>query len=250
VEWVNYKSLISRSKLKKVSRIICNSKFTKQYVDKKTGKNSLVLYPPVNSGSKDSIKKENIILTVGRYQSFKKGDSFKKQEFLIDVFKKMVDESLKNWKFVIVVSFKEEDKEHIEEMKKRTTNYPIEIIENATWRTLEDLYKKTKIYWHASGFNEDLDKNPEKAEHFGITTVEAMSYGAVPVVINAGGQREIVDEGSGFLWESEKELIKNTSFLIEDEKSFLSMSKNAYEKSKMFTGERFCKELKEIINEI
>ena len=54
-------------------------------------------------------------------------------------------------------------------------------------------------------------------EHFGITTVEAMAAGCVPVVINKAGQREIVEDGvSGFLWNTWGELKDRTQLLAED----------------------------------
>lgn len=250
VEWVSFNTFKDKLKLNRVTSVICNSKFTKGYVDKKLSKESFVLYPPVSSGSKSLIKKENVILTVGRYQNLGKEDSFKKQEFLIDVFKKMIDGGLKDWSFTVVTSFKPEDKKYIEEMKLKSKDYPIEIVENATWETLEELYGKTKIYWHASGFKEDLKLHPERAEHFGITTVEAMSFGVVPVVIACGGQLETVDKRSGFLWKNEKELVKNTLELIKNEDMLLTMSKYAVKRSSFFIGERFCRELKKIIHEI
>ncbi|MBU4190339.1 MAG: glycosyltransferase, partial [Candidatus Thermoplasmatota archaeon] len=61
----------------------------------------------------------------------------------------------------------------------------------------------------AAGFGVDEEKEPEKVEHFGITTVEAAAAGCVPVVIRKGGQPEIVKEGiNGLLWEKEEELIE------------------------------------------
>ena len=66
---------------------------------------------------------------------------------------------------------------------------------------LDALYRGAAVYWHATGLDEDIDDDPVRAEHFGITTVEAMSAGAVPVVIAAGGQPEIVRDGvDGFLF--------------------------------------------------
>ncbi len=55
-------------------------------------------------------------------------------------------------------------------------------------------------------------------EHFGITTGEAMSAGCVPVVINKGGQPEIVRDGvDGFVWNDSRELKEITLKLITDE---------------------------------
>jgi glycosyltransferase involved in cell wall biosynthesis len=48
-------------------------------------------------------------------------------------------------------------------------------------------------------------------EHFGITTVEAMAAGAVPIVHGSGGQTEIVRRGvDGHLWSTVPELVART----------------------------------------
>ena len=120
---------------------------------------------------------------------------------MINAFKEMVTKGLKDWKFVLAVSVQKKDETEFEVMQKAAKGFPIEFLVNKSNDELWDIYSKAKIYWHASGFGEDLEKNPEYAEHFGISTVEAMGAGAVPVVINAGGQTEIVADGeNGFLW--------------------------------------------------
>lgn len=52
---------------------------------------------------------------------------------------------------------------------------------------------------HAKGLFVDEEKSSDLLEHFGITTVETMSAGCVPIVINRG-QPEIVKEGTGYVW--------------------------------------------------
>ena len=52
---------------------------------------------------------------------------------------------------------------------------------NASFDELIELMKKSKVYFH-----------PREGEHFGISIVEAMSAGLVPVVPNIGGQAEFV----------------------------------------------------------
>ena len=75
------------------------------------------------------------------------------------------------------------------------TGYPVQIHVDATGAELEALYARAAIYWHASGLGEDPERHPGRLEHFGITTVEAMSAGAVPVVIGLAGQLETVRHG-------------------------------------------------------
>src|SRR3989344_2979333 len=143
----------------------------------------------------------------------------------------MIDEGLKNWKFVIATSVRPNEEKEFEKLKTKAKNYPIEFLVNKKNDDLWDIYSKAKIYWHATGFGEDLKTRPDFAEHFGISTVEAMGGGAVPVVINAGGQIEIVDEGvNGFLWENPGELEEKTLRLINSSKLQEGMGKEASNK--------------------
>ncbi|MDP2649865.1 MAG: glycosyltransferase family 4 protein [bacterium] len=248
IEWVNGNALKTRFKLPFVKDAFCNSNFTKSFVDKKLNINSKILYPPVTIPKFKKINKENIILHVGRFGMNLEGANYKKQDVMINVFKKMVDNNLRDWEFILVIGSRREGENKLQQLKSLAEGYPIKIINNPSGNVLWEQYSKAKIYWHASGFGEDLEKSPEKAEHFGISTVEAMGSGAVPVVINAGGQREIVEDGkSGYLWNTLGDFAKKTDNLIKDEKLLKEMSGNAIKRSELFSGDRFCKDLKAII---
>ena len=81
-------------------------------------------------------------------------------------------------------------------------------------------------------------------EHFGITTVEAMAGGAVPLVFAAGGYKEIVEDGvNGWLWDSKGDLKFKTKKLIENSKSLREMSAAAKSSAQRFEYERFDKEV-------
>lgn len=247
VQWVNGKTLFQKIKMWKVNGVFCNSAFTKKYIDKTFGITSTVLYPPVTLKETEE-KKENIVLHVGRFGVNKEGVNYKKQDVMIDTYKKLYDKQKVDWKFVLVIGAKEEDKPKVHDLISRAKGYPIEIVISPSDEILWELYGKAKIYWHASGFAEDLEKYPEKAEHFGIATVEAMGVGAVPVVINAGGQKEIVDDGeNGFLWNTPDELIEKTLTVMEKKDVWETLSHAARKKAKVFAGERFCEEVQTII---
>lgn len=246
VNWVKL-SFSTKAKLSRVNTIICYTDFVKQYLDKTFHRSSTVLFPPVEDMNNPSVKKENLILSVGR---FTKGMNAKKQDVLINAFKKLYDEGMRDWKFVIAGSYLPDDKDFVDSIKKDAKGYPIEIAANVPYTELVTYYQKAKIYWHAAGFGEDLAKNPERAEHFGITTVEAMGAGAVPVVINAGGQKEIVtNEEDGFLWNTLDDLQSNTKQLISDSSLWENMSKQARVKANYFSKEKFCSRLSKLVNE-
>lgn len=242
-------NIATKLKLLKGLSIICNSFFTKKYIDRKFSINSTVIYPPVdiNDSKIDFSKKEDSILTVGRYEKLPNKTTFKKQEFLIEQFKKLSKNKLKNWKFYVVTSSTKGDYGY-EELKDTSKGFPIQVLNNISKEELSTLYKRTKIYWHAAGFGEDLNKYPERAEHFGISTVEAMSYGTVPVVFGEGGQAEIVEnEINGFLWTAEDELQNKTLQVANDSLLRQELAKNALTKSKNFTTELFCQKIQKLI---
>ncbi|HUD05226.1 MAG TPA: glycosyltransferase family 4 protein [Patescibacteria group bacterium] len=251
IEWVNKSSLLSKLKELRIAKIICNSYFTKAFIDKKFNTDSEILYPPTylkkDFPKVNPKKKKNQILNVGRLSAFPDGGLSKKQDFIIKVFKEIVDSGVKNWELVLVVSFLEKDQEILEALKKQIKGYPIKIFANVALEKLNEVYAQSKIYWHASGFAENLTIHPERAEHFGITTVEAMLNGLVPVVINAGGQKEIVRDGrDGFLFDNVKEMIDKTMQLIKDNVMLEKMAKSAREKAGEFSTDRFCEKLDSI----
>lgn len=245
-------SLWKKLKLTRVTDIFCNSYFIKSFIDKKFGKNTKVIYPPVDIYAK-KIRKENIILNVGRLRVRdvvvgRPINDYKKQTVLIKAFKQLLKKGLCGWKLVLAVSVKDQDKNVLERMKKGTEGLPIQFVVNQNNRQLWNYYNLAKIYWHASGFGEDLIKHPEYAEHFGISTVEAMGAGAVPIVINAGGQKEIVkDKKNGLLWNTLRELQDKTLWVIREKRIWQRLSVSAKSLSITYSKENFYENVDEII---
>lgn len=237
----NFKDNIKR---RNISAIFYNSQFTKNLNDQLfPGIKAEVIYPPVsivgNENKEES--KENIIMHVGRFRVKNlPTDDYKKQGFMIESFKKLIDNGLNNWRFILASSVKKEDEEAFEVLKNNAKGYPIEFHINKTNHEIFALYNKAKIYWHASGYGEDVERYPELAEHFGISTVEAMGAGAVPVVINSGGQKEIVtNEKNGLLWNTQNEFLEMTKRLIINEKLWQELSENAKKRALDFTKDKF-----------
>lgn len=248
VEWVNTNSFVYLLKRARISKIICNSHFTKGYIDKKFGGDSFVLYPPADVSQINKNVKENIILTVGRFSMLPNKTDFKKLSVLVDSFKKFQKKRLKGWRLAIVTSVLPEQEVDFAKFEEDIKSTYIDVYKNSSYENILDLYNKSKIYWHAAGYSEDLKKHPERAEHFGISTVEAMAYRSVPVVVNAGGQKEIVKDGeTGYLWDTTDELIQKTHKLVIDKELLSQLAQNAQVSSKTFTVERFSEELNHLI---
>lgn len=244
----NKLSLKAKLKARRVSKIFCNSIFTQSFLPPDLKNKSVVIYPPIDLKPKKN-NKENIILTVGRFRVKNVGlPDYKKQTILLDTFLEMCDQGLKNWKFILATSVKENEEKEFNKLREKAKGKPVDFLVNKKNDELWDIYSKAKIYWHATGLGEDLNARPEFAEHFGISTVEAMGAGVVPVVINAGGQKEIVDNcNDGFLFDDLEGLKKNTIYLIGNEDKLKEMSKKASLKARKFADLDFCSQIHNLI---
>lgn len=242
---VGGKSLINKMKLFRVSKIICNSGFTKKIIDSEYGVSSVVIYPPVDTISIKPKRKENIILYVGRFSELLQN---KNQDLLIRNFKKLVNQGTDEWKLVLIGGAEVGAGSYLDKLRQMAKGYPIDIIQSPSFNDLKDLYGKSKIFWSASGFGADENKNPQKVEHFGITVVEAMAAGVVPVVYGAGGHNEIVtDKENGFLWKRESELLKISKELINDKSLWRKYSLAAIAESSRFSYQKFESGVNEIL---
>lgn len=234
-------SLWGGIKLKGWNLIIYNSEFTKKHSQQNWPIDSKVIYPPVDTAKIKPLKKEKYILSVGRFFGYLKD---KKQEVLIETFKDLYKNGFKSWSLHLVGSAGEGDRSYIDQLKNLAKEIPVKFYPNLDYEKLINLYGESSIYWHAAGFGEE---DPTKMEHFGISTVEAMAGGCVPLVIGKGGQIEIVKQGkNGFLWNTKQELIDYTKKLIRDAKLLNSLAANAVLQSKKFSKNNFKKNIEKL----
>lgn len=242
---VDGKSLFNRLKLARINKIVCNSQFTKGFIDNEYGVESVVVYPPVDVLQFKPGKKESLIVFVGRFSRLQQS---KGQEVLIQAFKNMCNNGLSSWKLVLAGGSEIGGGEFVTQLKKEAEGYPIEILENLPFEEIRNLYAKAKIFWSASGFGINEQEEPEKVEHFGITVIEAMAAGCVPIVVNKGGHKEIVDsEENGFLWDKLEELESITQELISDERRRGEIAQASHKRAGDFSEKRFEKEILQIV---
>lgn len=234
---VDGRSLLNKMKLFRINKVICNSLFTKKVIDKEYGVSSAVLYPPVDTTSFRSKRKTNQICYVGRFSNLVQN---KGHEILIEEFKKLIKEKgFKNWKLVLAGGTEVGSDKYLKELKEQSANYNIQFVESPTFETIKDIYGKSKIFWSAAGFGIDEETSPENTEHFGITLVESMSSGCVPVAYDAGGHKEIVENNvNGFLWKELSQLVECTKKVVNDNLC-IKISKNAVLSSRKFNLNEF-----------
>ena len=237
-------------------RIISISEYSSFWIKEYWKKDSTILFPPVdtesfNGGGKN--KKQKAILSVGRF--FPEHHN-KKQYELAATFIKMIEkypEDLKGYTLYLVggVSDIAGHQEYVESIRRLSAGYPIEVLANVSFERLAGLFRKASVFWHASGLGEDENAHPEKFEHFGITTVEAMSAGCIPVVINKGGQKEIITEGiDGFFFDDLQGLSDISLKIIRGEVDSKRIRENAIKNCRKFSNSYFAQKLLLIIEEI
>ncbi|MGZ4865326.1 MAG: glycosyltransferase family 4 protein [Halobacteriota archaeon] len=239
------------SNLATYDRIVVYSNFVKKTVEQKYGRKADVLYPPIDIPPEQRIIKERFILSVGRF--FVGGPHSKKQLEMIQAFKQLCNDAKlaeAHWEYHLVggVSSNESAELYRKMCERQAEGYPIFFHFNAPSETVKDLYSRSTLFWHATGFNEDEKRHPEKMEHFGIVTAEAMSYGCIPVVVGKGGQPEIVHhELNGLLWNTIEELKESTLNLINDPEKRAKMAKAAIEASRQFQTDQFEIKVKQLL---
>lgn len=242
---VDGKSLINRMKFFRINKVIVNSKFTKKWIDKEYPFQSIVIYPPVDVSKFKPKKKENLILYVGRFSRLEQA---KRQDILLRAFKKFYDSGYKDWKLVLAGGSDVGKDDFVDKLKSNAEGYPIKILENATFGEIKDLYGRSKLFWSAAGYGANSEKEPNRVEHFGITIVEAMAAGCVPIVFGAGGHKEVTkDSINGYLWDTTSQLISKTRLAIDDRKTFVKVVKQARKDAERYSYARFEKEVLKII---
>jgi glycosyltransferase involved in cell wall biosynthesis len=199
--------------------IICQSQFVRQWVRRLWERDSIVVNPPIDVPSEDPDwdAKEKLILSVGRFFA---GGHNKRHDLLAQSFREIYDGGQRDWELHLVGSLHRDssaDQEYFARVVRLARGYPIHIHTDAPREQLQDLYRRASIYWHAAGHGSDQATRPALMEHFGMTTAEAMGYGAVPVAIARGGQPEVVEDGvTGYLWDSLADLKARSVQLMAD----------------------------------
>jgi glycosyltransferase involved in cell wall biosynthesis len=147
-------------------------------------------------------------------------------------------------------------KEHLDylaSLQASAEGYPIHFHVNCSAQELQALYCDASVYWHGTGIGSDLMEDPDKAEHFGISLVEAMSAQAVPFALNSGGPREIIVDGeTGFLYQSIDDLQALTvEFLSESRRPRAEMIMRAASvRARDFSIETFERRFEALVSEL
>jgi glycosyltransferase involved in cell wall biosynthesis len=227
--------------------LLSNSHFTQRWVARRFGRASELLYPPVQVGQFAPGPKRQRIISVGRF--FVDGHT-KKQLEMIQLFRRLCDEGLTGWDYHLAGGTHHDQRSarYFQDCLAATAGYPITLHPDVPLSGLVDLYAGSALYWNATGYGEDEDREPDRFEHFGMTTVEAMASGCVPLSYARAGQPEVIEhEQSGILWETLDELADQTLGLIADPARQRRLSSAAQQRSQIFTYARFRQSLHRLL---
>ena len=219
---------------------LVNSEFTKEHTRARLGVDAVVVPPPVESSAVSTAAKEPVILSVGRFFS---DWHTKNQHVLVEAF---ADLEAPGW--TLVLAGGGDDPAYVERVRRAAAGLPVELRLDVPRDELIGLYSRATLFWHAAGYGQDERRHPERLEHFGITTVEAMAHGAVPLVYPAGGSGELVEDGAtGRWWRTPEELIERTTATIDREMERERLAVAAQAASERYSPERFRASIRELV---
>lgn len=209
--------------INRVDYYIANSNYIAKRIQKVYGKESTVIYPPVDiERFKLCEKKEEFYLTASRMVPYKKID------LIVETFSK-TDKKL------IVIGIGP-DMEKIKAKAKANKN--IVFLGFASDKVLLDYMQRAKAFVFAA------------EEDFGIVPVEAQACGTPVICLGKGGTKETVIDGvTGVHFEEQTiESLSNAIERFEEIQSSFIPSK-IREHSLKFSKKRFEKEIEEFVNE-
>jgi glycosyltransferase involved in cell wall biosynthesis len=180
--------------------IFSNSKFTSETLKNHLGLDSYLLYPPLSSfylqqeESNYSPKRLNQVVTISRFAPEKR------LEMVLHIAKQL-DEV----KFLIIgnLSYRKVYLQLLKLIKDLKLEEKVVLMANVPREQLREILLNSKICLHCSN-----------NEAFGISLIEAMACGCLPIAYDAGGPKEIVPEKFRFTAVDEaaqkiKEMIKD-----------------------------------------
>jgi len=246
-EW--YRRFLWTQRLSTYQFACANSRFTANWAKKLWNLDCEVIYSPVDTHFQVA-EKTNSIISIGRFTTI---GNVKKQLEMVTAFREMETAHPSGWEYYSMGGLMDDpnDQAYFQKVCEAGSSVAAHIMANAKRSDLKAICERAKIFWHAAGYGEDEEQNPGAAEHFGQVTVEAMAAGCVPIVINKGGQPEIVDHGvDGFIWNTLEELKDYTRRLMLDDALRRKMSEAAREKSKKFDRKTFTNRFLEVIERL
>ncbi len=230
--------------------ILANSAYTAGFIEQWWKREADILYPPIGTDKlRPAPDRERVLLSVGRFFDPGLGHN-KRQLEMVQWFGEMHRAGrLPGWRFAVVGGCEPFQRPYLAQVERAAQGLPVDILPNAPRSVVEKLLSTASIFWAATGYGVS-DGQPWAAEHFGMTTVEAMAGGCVPIVIHKAGQREIINQGAdGYRWSTPQQLMSQTEQVARDEQLRSRLSAAAVVHSATFSDEAFASRWRQIAAE-
>lgn len=210
-----------------VDYFVANSNFIARRIKKAYGRDSVVIYPPVDvEAFTMQEEKENFYFTASRMVPYKK------VKLIVEVFNEMPEKEL------VVIG---DGTEYEQIVKIAKSN--VRILGYQSFEVLKDYMQRAKAFVFAA------------EEDFGITPVEAQACGTPVIAYGRGGALETImgldnDMPTGvFFYEQTIESIKNAIDEFEVNHKKIN-SKNCRKNAEKFSGEIFKNKFNRLINSV
>lgn len=135
--------------------------------------------------------------------------------------------TFQGWEFHIIGSLDPNMRGYLDGLIGMAKPYPIYFHVNASDSDVVYLLGCSPIYWHMTGIG--LPQIPGAQEHLGLTPIEAMAAGAVPICYASGGPLETIENGkTGFLVHNAQQLMQVTGTMLQNWNIWASISHQAH----------------------
>lgn len=206
-------------KAKLIDTFIVNSEFTGGHLSRALKKYKIpnsdikVIYPPIRAANldKDSLMKNKtsnlypIFTTIGRFCPV---GHAKNHHIILKALEAAEDEYTLGGYICGGLSCREADINYFNTLRNSHLSPNILFLPNISSSKLNKIYTATNFYIHGAGLNTISSIHPYNCEHFGMTIVEAILHGCIPLVPDVGGPAEIINDLKiGFVYHSYNDLI-------------------------------------------
>jgi len=208
--------------------LLTNSKFSKTIIKRFLGIDAVVLYPPVKVKkyfyTKNNLAdRKNIVITVSRIEEGKH------LELILEIAK-----CIKDVRFVVIGATRQPN--YVRHLRTKAVEMGISdkviIVPNADEGLKISLMRNAKLYLHTTKF-----------EHFGISIVEAMASGLVPIVHRSGGPWMDILEGKqgvfGYAYRDIDEAAQVIAELMLNDNMRIEVARRALLKARVFDEDLF-----------
>ena len=165
-----------------------------------------VLYPPAiehgmpadEIASYSALKFRDNEVHIAMLGRFFLGRQSKGHQFGIVALKSLLSQTTASLHLHLVGAIQPGFENYVEQLQRDAMGLPVTFHIAAPSSEVISILRRSLLYWHMTGVDQprDATADPASMEHFGISIVEAMRYGCIPIVLNQGGPVEIVEHSN------------------------------------------------------